>query len=60
MFSYLDPGTGSMIVTAIAGGAAGLALTGKMGLRRLKSKITGKPMSQSESVEDDSDDEDDE
>lgn len=49
-----------MIVTAIAGGAAGLALTGKMGLRRLKSKITGKPMSQSESVEDDSDDEDDE
>ena len=60
MFSYLDPGTGSMIVTAIAGGAAGLAMTGKMGFRRLKSKITGKPMSQSESVEDDSDDEDDE
>jgi len=60
MLTYLDPGTGSMIVTAIAGGAAGLALTGKMGLRRLKSKITGKPISQSENVDDDSDDEDDE
>ena len=47
-----------MIITAIAGGAAGLAMTGRMGIRRLKSKITGKPMNQSEDVDDS--DEDDE
>lgn len=56
MFSYLDPATGSMIVTAIVGVPAAVAMVGKTGFRRLKSKITGKPMSQSESVEDDSDD----
>ena len=56
MFSYLDPATGSMIVTAIVGVPAAVAIVGTTGFRRLKSKITGKPMSQSESVEDDSDD----
>lgn len=42
MFSYLDAGTGSMIVTAIAGGIAGIGVAGKMFLQRLKSKVTGK------------------
>lgn len=44
MFSYLDPGTGSMIVTAIAGGIAGIGVAAKMGMARLKSKVTGKPL----------------
>jgi len=44
MFSYLDAGTGSMIITAVAGGFAGLAVAVKMGLARLRSKVTGKPL----------------
>ena len=40
MLSYLDAATGSMIVSAIAGGAAGLSVAGKMGMKRLKGKIT--------------------
>jgi len=44
MFSYLDAGTGSMIITAIAGGFAGLAVAFKMGMARLRSKVTGKPL----------------
>ena len=44
MISYLDAGTGSMIVTAIAGGVAGIGVAFKMGMARLKSKVTGKPM----------------
>lgn len=43
MFSYLDAGTGSMIVTAIAGGIAGIGVAGKMFLQRLRSKVTRKP-----------------
>ncbi len=39
MFSYLDAATGSMIASAIAGGAAGLSVAGKMGVRRLKGKF---------------------
>lgn len=42
MISYLDAGTGSMIVTAVAGGFAGIAVAGKMGMRRLKAKLSGK------------------
>jgi len=42
MFSYLDAGTGSMIVTAIAGGVAGIGVAGKMWFQRLKGKVTGK------------------
>ena len=53
MFSYLDAQTGSMIVTAIAGGFAGLAVAFKMGLARIRSKVTGKPMPANESSEDD-------
>ena len=42
MFSYLDAGTGSMIVTAIAGGVAGIGVAAKMGMQRFKAKFTGK------------------
>ncbi len=34
---YLDPGTGSMVLQAIAGGAAAVAVVGKMYWRRLLS-----------------------
>lgn len=40
MLSYLDAATGSMIVSAIAGGAAGLSVAGKMGMKRLKGRIS--------------------
>jgi hypothetical protein len=43
MISYLDAGTGSMIVTALAGGFAGLVVAVKMGMARMKAKVTGKP-----------------
>lgn len=49
MFSYLDAGTGSMIVTALAGGIAGIGVAMKMGMARLRSKVTGKPMTQDDS-----------
>lgn len=39
MFSYLDAATGSMIASALAGGAAGLSVVGKTGFRRLKGKF---------------------
>jgi len=51
MISYLDAGTGSMIVTAIAGGVAGIGVAFKMGMARLKSKVTGKPMPEQDSEE---------
>lgn len=54
MFSYLDAGTGSMIITAIAGGVAGIGVAFKMGMARLKSKVTGKPMAEQDSDESDS------
>ncbi len=44
MISYLDAGTGTMIVSAIAGGIGGLVVAVKMGMARLRSKVTGKPM----------------
>ena len=55
MISYLDAGTGSMIITAVAGGIGGLFVAIKMGLARFKSKVTGKPMPVVESDEDDDD-----
>jgi hypothetical protein len=33
---YLDAGTGSMIMQALAGGAAGMAVVGKLYWRRIK------------------------
>ncbi len=42
-----------MIVTAVAGGFAGLAVAVKMGMARLRSKVTGKPVAAFESSDDD-------
>jgi len=53
MFSYLDAATGSMIITAIAGGVAGLGVAVKMWSARIKSKITGKPMPDFDSSDED-------
>ena len=36
MLSYLDPGAGSMILQALAGGLAGLAVAGKLYWGRVK------------------------
>jgi hypothetical protein len=36
LLAYLDPGSGSMIMQAVAGGVAGFAVVGKMYWRRLK------------------------
>lgn len=41
-----------MIVTAIAGGFAGLGVAIKMGMARFRSKVTGKPMPEDSSEED--------
>ena len=35
VFAYLDPGSGSMILQAVAGGAAAVAVMGKLYWRRL-------------------------
>jgi hypothetical protein len=37
---YLDAGSGSMIMQALAGGVAGIAVVGKLYWRRLKQAIT--------------------
>ncbi len=42
MLNYLDAGTGSMIVTALAGGIAGIGVAIKMGMSRFKSKFSSK------------------
>ena len=36
MLGYLDPGAGSMILQALAGGLAGLAVVGKLYWGRIK------------------------
>ncbi|NND02565.1 MAG: hypothetical protein HKN91_07245 [Acidimicrobiia bacterium] len=54
MFSYLDAATGSMIASALAGGAAGLSVVGKTGFRRLKGKFRkdeGMPVDGGESLD---------
>ena len=42
MLNYLDAGTGSMIVTALAGGIAGIGVAFKMGMSRFKAKLSPK------------------
>jgi hypothetical protein len=37
ILAYLDAGSGSMIMQALAGGVAGIAVVGKLYWRRLKS-----------------------
>jgi hypothetical protein len=36
MLSYLDPGAGSMIIQAVAGGVAGVAVAGKLYWGRIR------------------------
>jgi hypothetical protein len=36
LLAYLDPGSGSMILQVLAGGAAAVAVTGKLYWKRLK------------------------
>ncbi len=36
LLGYLDPGSGSMILQVLAGGAAAVAVTGKLYWRRIK------------------------
>ena len=55
MISYLDAGTGSMIVTALAGGFVGAVVAVKMGRARLKAKITRKSPADKVEGEDNSD-----
>ena len=54
MLNYLDAGTGSMIVTALAGGIAGIGVAFKMGMSRFKAKFSSK--SSSDAVSDDASD----
>ena len=42
MLNYLDAGTGSMFVTALAGGIAGIGVAFKMGMSRFKAKLSSK------------------
>ena len=42
VFAYLDPGTGSIIIQALIGLGAGIALFGRRGLWAIKSKLFGK------------------
>ena len=52
MFSYLDAGTGSMLVSILGGGLAGIGVFWKM----IRAKVTGKPMPIRDTDEDDADD----
>lgn len=51
MFSYLDAGTGSMLVSILGGGLAGIGVFWKM----IRAKVTGKPMPVSETADEDDD-----
>ena len=50
MISYLDAGTGSMLVSILGGGLAGIGVFWKM----IRAKVTGKPMPEKDSDESDS------
>ena len=39
MLSYLDPGAGSMLLQALAGGIAGLAVVGRLYWARIKRAV---------------------
>lgn len=49
--AYLDPGTGSMILQVLLGGAAGLALAGKLYWHRFLTVIGVRPAEAEESAE---------
>ena len=50
MFSYLDAGTGSMIVAAFAGGAAGIGVLIKMYSQRVLGVFSKKHRQQAEEI----------
>lgn len=52
MISYLDAGTGSMLVSILGGGIAGIGVFWKM----IRAKITGKPMPETDSSDEDESD----
>jgi len=39
VFGYLDAASGSIIVSAVAAGAAGISVAARMGLRKAKRKL---------------------
>jgi len=41
-FAYLDPGTGSMIIQALVGAVAGVALFGRKAVRAVSAKLGSK------------------
>ncbi|MEV4760945.1 hypothetical protein AB0J86_38400 [Micromonospora sp. NPDC049559] len=41
--AYLDAGSGSMIVQAVVGGAAGVAVAAKLYWRRLRARLRRQP-----------------
>jgi hypothetical protein len=41
--AYIDPGTGSLVLQAIAGGVAAAAVTARLYWRRLKRVFTRRP-----------------
>lgn len=51
MLAYLDPASGSMIVQGLVAGAAGVAVVGKLGLRRLSSPLRRKKGTEGQYVE---------
>ena len=54
MFSYLDAGTGSMLVSILGSGLAGIGVLWKMA----RGKVTGKPMTNLEDASADAEDAD--
>ena len=50
MISYLDAGTGSMLVSILGGGLAGIGVFWKM----IRAKVTGKPIADKDSDESES------
>ena len=41
VFAYLDPGTGRLIMQAVLGGAAGIAILWKSTFTRIRTRMTG-------------------
>ena len=41
-YTYIDPGTGGMLIQLVTGGAAGLLILGRLYWRRMKDALTGK------------------
>jgi hypothetical protein len=48
LFAYFDPGSGSLLLQAIVGGAAGLAVFGKYLWDRIAASLRRNPVSGSE------------